>query len=511
MSLRRPFRLLGAALLVLGGVIGGAQPAWAHANLESTEPEYGAALTAAPDRAVIRYDLPVEVSGAQVKLERSGQDLRVGQPGYTSPDHKDVFLPLSKLGPGSYVLTWFLFGSDGDVMGGELAFSVLGGAAPATAVVPGGPVARRIAGKRSFAPLSQAQDAARLVGFASLSILVGGVAFVAFLWRPGARLRRTQFLLWGSLAAALAGNAAALGLKGAAVSGQSALGLFSPAALTALDGTHVGRVLTLRLGFLLLTVPFLAYLSVAPSRALHSGHWGLGSVASALGALTTHGMLSHASTDVVHLGAVAVWLGGLVMLAVVVLPRRRSTELSLVVPRWSRFAFGTMTTAVSAGALLLLLIAPRWAALPTSPYGRFLLMKLALVAVLLTAASRAREFVWRRLPVLTAAAAVDVNDATVVDLSVVETFHEVPVPVGGGGAFAVPATEAGVVVGRHGGPALDPGSTPLAHQARRRTPEHRLLDAAPLWPFVRAVTAELCIAASILAATAVLVGRPPPT
>jgi hypothetical protein len=37
------------------------------------------------------------------------------------------------------------------------------------------------------------------------------------------------------------------------------------------------------------------------------------------------------------------------------------------------------------------------------------------------------------------------------------------------------------------------------------------LDPVPLRPFVTAVTAELCIAASILAATAVLVGRPPPT
>jgi copper transport protein len=515
MSLRRPFRLLGAALLVLGGVIGGAQPAWAHANLLSTEPEYGAALTAGPDRAVIRYDLPVEVNGAQVKLERSGQALRVGRPSYASPDHKDVFLPLAKLAPGSYVLTWFLFGSDGDVMGGELAFTVLGDA-PATAVVPGRP----IAGTRSFAPLSQAQDAARLVGFASLCVLVGGVTFVAVLWPPGARLRRTRILLWGSLAGALVGNAATLGLKGAAVSGQSALTLFSPGALTALDGTHVGRVLAARLGCLVLAVPFLAYLSVAPQRALRSGHWGLGTVAFALGALTTHGMLSHASsrgllasaTGVVHLGAVAVWLGGLVMLAVVVLPRRRLTELSLVVPRWSRLAFGTMTTAVLAGALLLVLISPRWAALPSSPYGRFLLMKLALVAVLLTSASRAREFVWRRLPVLAAVAAVQVNDATVVDLTVVATFPGVPVPVGGGGALAVPATEAGMApVGRDGGTALDPGSTASAHEALRRMPTHQLLDVAPLQPFVSAVTAELCIAASILAAAAVLVGRPPPT
>jgi copper transport protein len=518
MSLRRLLRLLGAAFLVFGGVVAGAQPAWAHANLLSTEPEYGAALTVTPDRAVIRYDLPVEVEGAQLKLERSGESLRVGRPGYASPDRKDVFLPLPKGGPGKYVLTWFLFGSDGDVMGGELDFTVVGDAASATGVASGRPAGGRLARNRSFAPLSQAQDAARLVAFASLSVLLGGVAFLALLWPAGAPLRRTRILLWGALAGALVGNAAALGLKGAAVSGQSALGLFSPAALTALHGTHVGRVLTARLALLLVVIPFLAYLLAMPRRALHSGHWGLGIVGVALGALTTHGMLSHASSrgllasaaDVVHLGAVVVWLGGLVMLAVVVLPRRRSSELSFIVPRWSQLAFGAMSTAVLAGALLLLLISPRWSALPNSSYGRFLLIKLLLVGMLLIFAARAREFVWRHLPRLIAAPDVDLRQ-DIMDLTVVEPVPGVPVAVGAGGAPGEMAPRTTLAVAGRGRPADDPASTVPAHPVAGPAPSHRLVDAAALGPFVSAVTAELCIAASILAATAVLVGRPPPT
>ena len=134
MCFGRPFRILVALLLALGGMIAGARPAWAHANLLSTDPEYGATPNDAPGRVVIRYDLPVEINGAQVKLDRSGQAVRPGRPGYASADHKDVAVPLPKLEPGKYVLTWFLFGSDGDVMGGELAFAVLGGNVPATGV-----------------------------------------------------------------------------------------------------------------------------------------------------------------------------------------------------------------------------------------------------------------------------------------------------------------------------------------------------------------------------------------
>jgi copper transport protein len=474
MFLRRSRRFVGAALLV-GGVIAGAEPAWAHADLQSTEPEYGAVVLTVPDRAVARYDLPVAVDGAQVTLERSGRRVRVGRPVYASPDHKAVAMPLSKLVAGSYVLSWFLFGSDGDVMGAELPFTVAGEAGPASAgLAP--PGSRRIAGKGAFAPLGRAQDAARLVGFGSLSVLVGGVTFIALLWRPGAAVRRASTLLWGALAVAFLGNAAALGLKGAAVSGQPAIRLFSPSAWAAVAGTHVGRVLTARLGFLVLAVPFLAYLLVAPQRALRSDHWWLGSGIWALGALTTHGMLSHASNrgwlasamDVVHVGAVAVWLGGLVMLAVVVLPRRRWSELAMIVPRWSRLAFGAMTTAVLAGALLLLLISPRWTALPGSSYGRFLIVKLALVAGLLSAAARARDFVWRWLPILAEGA---------------ERNSDQAVPVG----IAVAS----------GGP---PGRSLTAP----------VTDIAALRPFVSAVTAELCIAASILAAAAALVGRAPP-
>ena len=64
MFLRRSRRLVGAVLLLVGGVVSGAEPAWAHADLQSTEPEYGTVVLAAPDRAVARYDLPVAVDGA---------------------------------------------------------------------------------------------------------------------------------------------------------------------------------------------------------------------------------------------------------------------------------------------------------------------------------------------------------------------------------------------------------------------------------------------------------------
>jgi copper transport protein len=444
---RALLRFFASVSLAAGLLVAGAGPAAAHANILGTEPGYGASLASAPERVIIRYDLPVEVNGAKVDLLRAGKPVKVGRPRFASPDRKDVSVPLSKLDPGSYSLSWFLFGSDGDVMGGELSFAV-GAPAGSTTAAAKADAARRPA--RSFAPLSRSQDIARLGGSGALALLLGGMTFVALLWPAGAALRRTRILLWGSLGVALFANLAALGLKGAAVQGKSELyAAVSPAAWTALNGTHTGRVLVARLGFLLLAVPVLALLTISTGRALRSQHWRMAAVIVAVGALATHGMLSHAyargplasATNVLHLAGVVVWLGGLAMLALVVLPRRRWDELSVLLRRFSNLAFVAVATAAAAGTALLLLISPRWGDLPASDYGRLLLGKLVLVAVLLMVASRARKFVWRRLPV----------------------------PEVGGGARV------------------------------------------PLQPLVGAVTAELCIAGSILIATALLAGRPPPT
>jgi len=477
------FQGLTAAVLAAGAVIGAAGPAGAHATILGTEPRYGASLATPPERVLIRYDLPVELPGAQISMTRSGKAVSVGRPEFGSPDRKSVALPLSKLSPGPYVLTWFLFGSDGDVMGGELTFTILSGSGAAAAPTVGPVLDQRaptqFAGL-SFAPLSRAQDLARLGASASLIVFVGSLAFAAALWWAGALVPRFRLIVWASLLLALLSNAGALGLKGAAVQGRSALAALSPSSLSALSGTHVGKVLAVRLGLLVLAIPVVALMTMAPERVLGADLWYIGAAASTLGALATHAWLSHAWTEgmlaaavhLVHLAAISVWLGGLVILAVVVLPRRQIEELRDLVPRFSRLAFRSVVTAVVAGTALLVLISPRWSALPTSEYGRFLIAKLLLVVGLLAAASRARAFVQRHF-------LADSGTASPSDLPADEP------------AIAVSGTApVATLVATHAGPAWG-GPT--------------------LRPFVNAVAAELCIAASILAATAFLVGRAPPS
>jgi putative copper export protein len=313
-------------------------------------------------------------------------------------------------------------------------------------------------------------------------VLVGSVFFVVFLWPAGGRLERTRTVLKVSLIAAVVANVATLGLKGAAVSGRDAWSLFSSEALTALEGTHPGRTLTARLVLLGLAIPVVAYLAWVPERARRSVVWSVAALVTIGGAVFTHGQLSHgyadgslaAVVDVVHLSAVSVWLGGLVMLAAVVLPRRRPDELAELVPRYSDMAFKAVSTATVAGIVLLLLLSPAWSELPGNAYGRYLFVKLSLVVVLLAAAARSRTFVRRKLTGLTADA---------------RTGERVAVAVGAGpGRGDLSA----------GGRSTEAGPPPE-------------VDAVSLKPFVTSVVAELVIAAGILGATALLVGRSVPT
>jgi putative copper export protein len=123
------------------------------------------------------------------------------------------------------------------------------------------------------------------------------------------------------------------------------------------------------------------------------------------GVIVTHALLGHASNEglaarlavFVHVVGVTVWLGGLVFLAAVVLPRRRIEEARLLLGRFSRLAFTAVSAMVLAGVVMVLRVVPNVTELPQSGYGRMLLLKVGLVGLLLVAAQRARCFTERRL------------------------------------------------------------------------------------------------------------------
>jgi copper transport protein len=117
-----------------------------------------------------------------------------------------------------------------------------------------------------------------------------------------------------------------------------------------------------------------------------------GSVVAA-GLAATWAMAEHASTgvqpgiampvDVLHLLAVAVWLGGLSTLVVALFRAPAQTPVeATTVRRFSRLAFGAVLVLVATGIYQSWRQLGSWSALTDTSYGQLLLVKVGLVAVL---------------------------------------------------------------------------------------------------------------------------------
>src|SRR5581483_9796080 len=416
-------RFVFGALVAAAGVFVTPAAAWAHAELLSSTPAYGDRSAAPPAEMRLEFSGAMDLTGARLTLrERGGRDQSLGRPSLASPDRRVVAVPLPpRLADGDYRLDWFFLGNDGHLMAGEVAFGV-GAAAPAASV---GAAPAAVAGAkptvavRSLGPgiagpavdlqaapasspgrprftiaVATPQAAVRFLDYACLAILLGGGFFLALVWVEGTGDRRARRLLWAALLGSGAATVLTFGLTAAGLRGVGALGALRPSVMGALAGTRFARIIAARIAFLGLGFVVLTMLTLGRDRAVRSRWWQIMAAGAAGGILVTHALLGHASSEgpvarvavLVHLGGVAVWLGGLVFLAAVVLPRGRSEEVRTLLPRFSGVAFSAVAAMVVAGAVMVTRVVPELSALPQTGYGRMLLLKLAFVALLLVAA-----------------------------------------------------------------------------------------------------------------------------
>jgi copper transport protein len=393
-------RAVLAAFLALGALVALAAPASAHATLESSNPAPNAVLDAAPRAVVLRFSESVRAGDDALRVfDANGR--RVDEGDLSRPDgDSSLQLALPDIGNGSFVATWRVVSADSHPISGGFTFRV----GQDAAAVGNDVVGKLLAQDGGSSTVGLVYGVIRFLAFAALVVLVGGAAFLVVAWPEGARLRGPLMVLAGAAGVLALATALGIGVQGAYERALDLSGAFKPSVITDELGTRFGVVWAARLVLVAATVPLLIALGQGDGRRTW---WRVAAGAVGLGLVFTPALSGHASAgdlvplavvaDGIHVGAVAAWLGGLVLLLAFVLRRRLPDELREVVPRFSTLAQVAVGAIVVTGAFQGWRQVRSLDALTSTTYGRLLLVKTLAFAGLVALGALNRAVVRRRL------------------------------------------------------------------------------------------------------------------
>ncbi|WP_405819450.1 copper resistance protein CopC [Streptomyces sp. NBC_01390] len=484
--------LLGT-MLVLFLLVGGAGTASAHAALRDTDPRDGSVLDSAPRQVTLSFTESVGLLDDSFRVfDPDGRRVSTGEAKHVEGRSDGVRVSLPKgLGKGTFTVAWRVVSADSHPISGAFTFSV-GEPSATPTVVDTGPTEN--------AATSALYDIFRYLAYAALALLVGTVVFVLVCRPPGTGpLRRLVLTGWWTL---LVSTVALVVLRGPYEAGTAPSGAFDLSVLERTVTSRPGLALLVRLALLAATAVLLA---VVVRRRRHAdGESGgdrersvllaAGGVL-ALGLTLTWAAAEHASagiqvpvamtSSVLHLLAMAAWLGGLA--ALLTLLQAEEPLPASTVGRFSRLAFASVAVLTVTGVYQSWRGLGSWDAITGTSYGRILIAKVCAVALLLVAAGFSRRWTGQ----LTAPQATEAAEAAEVDAEAkVETKVKVEAKVG----ERVPETVGGPAV--RSGESDAPSDVPPADAPSLSASYRRRLR--------RSVLAEVAVGIAVLVITTVL-------
>jgi copper transport protein len=443
------FIALAAAIFLLAPA-----GASAHAILESTVPQRGATLRAEPAQVVLRFSESVEGNFGAVRVfdaaAKRVDDAHTVHPGGQRSQLAVGLKP--NLPHGTYVATYRVISADSHPVSGGLVFSI--GAPGATAA----PTVAELIGDSGAGPVTQAVfGLARGLTYLATALVLGGLAFLLAVWLPGLREAAgpeeewvdasasflgaaRRLLLGGALIGAVAGLAGIV-LQGATAGATNAWAALNPSVVRDVLGTRFGEVWSLRvLAFVVLGGAIALLLrgvrhAEAPAgmQRVALGADGLAAPAPPRAALALAALPAayvaiapalggHASVqqpvallfplDVAHVLAMSAWIGGLILLllALPAATRRlqgpdRTRLLAAALVRFSPIALGCVVVLLVTGTIQAFEHIAAWNRLLHTGFGRAVLIKVGLIALLIGVGAVNRRRVIPNLRELVASAA----------------------------------------------------------------------------------------------------------
>lgn len=415
---------LAAAAFLLPG------RALAHNSLVSSDPADGSTVPVAPAQLTFAFsaDVPLDTMSAEY-IDGTGvrNDLSDFTHGPSGP--KQVIVALPPLPAGDVTVRWRLVGPDGHPITGRVSFTITQGTAPTTAApttavppVPGAvlattttlPAAGAVAAPTppgdatadvddDFGELWRTPDATRwifrMTSYVAIMAVAGIVATSMFVWRRAWDQQTLRSLAAWAVAVAFGLSVVQLLVVASDIEAKGpwqALGGLSAALETDAGIAFVVRCVALAA---------LAAVLFLPAGSSWSRRWPVaaGCVVAALGTWAYAGhsrsmrwSLLGIPLDVAHHAAAGAWVGGLAIVGLVAMRQTQPDELVRVVRRFSELAKVSVLLIVGTGLLQALRLVGSPTRLLSADHGQYLLVKIAVLAVMLWLADVNRRRVSER-------------------------------------------------------------------------------------------------------------------
>jgi copper transport protein len=382
-------RWTAAALVAAAVLVGAPRTVAAHAGLVSSTPAAGDTLRQPLARLRLRFSEPVEAVSSRLALRTGDGRTLVLTPRADPADVAAVLAELPALADGGYRVEWRILSADGHPVDGSFTFVVNAGgqARGSVDLAPPAPA------EAADAPAGGPPGGAALLRGLGVGVLAAAAGLLLFLaWIAPAdsgRTRTLAFLLAWAAPLLLAGHAAAWAAYAGVTGG-------TPATTELFSGTLPGRVEAARVLLALLALWALA-LARRP---------GLAFVFSAA-AVVVSGWSGHSAAlhpvwtvpaRAVHVGALAVWIGGLLA---VVSTAEEGEPFRALARRVSSLSLAAVVLITVTGVVQTILFVPDLRRLFSTLYGAVLLAKLVGFAALVALGARNR---FRLIPGLPAPA-----------------------------------------------------------------------------------------------------------
>ena len=423
--LRRNVRLGIVALLVAIITALGIAPGTALAENEviTSEPADGATLSTSP--AQIVFTFTEEVGELRiVSIECNAEPYVVPPPTLSGNARMmTVDIPAPGLPKGLCVATWRVSDVDGEPNGsGQISFSIETDPTTTTTVVDDTVTSSTVgstvttdgttdaatdasAAEDAITDLNQVDTGAgplwlgRVLSTLGIAAVFGALIVIAAAWPEGVEYLITIRFLRSAWVLALIGTVLFTSAAAAAVSGSSLGSGFSPGAwFDLLDAGWSGRAALMRMIFVIAA----AWAAFRPDRVIDPvtqlAALGLPALAVAMigvgrvdGPLVILGVL----LGIAHALAMAVWVGGVILLARVVLSGPGEEDLVHAVRGFARISVVAIVVTIATGLAQMFRL--DGGDLFNSAHGRVTVLKVVLVAVMVFIGLSARQFAQQRL------------------------------------------------------------------------------------------------------------------